>query len=103
MSNMQIDNYGKFQKVFNDNFNVGSKPQDEDKQSFGDLLTQTIDMTNQTEAVDQMSSEALLTGDVDDLGQVMVDMQKAELALQMTVQIRNKVVDAYNEIMRMQL
>lgn len=104
MSNMQVDKFDKLQQIFTDKYNAGSKKAEEESTtSFGNLLSQTIDMTNQTDAIDQMGTEALVTGDVDDLGQVMVDMQKAELALQMTVQIRNKVVDAYNEIMRMQL
>lgn len=104
MSNISVSNFDKLQQIFTDTYNAGSaKAEEEPKQSFGNLLSQTIDMTNQTDAVDQMSTEALVTGDVDNLGQVMVDMQKAELALQMTVQIRNKVVDAYNEVMRMQL
>lgn len=104
MSNTPISGFSKFREIFTDNINVGGiNKDDENKVSFGNLLNETINMTNQTEAQDQISSEALLTGNVDDIGQVMVDMQKAELALQMTVQIRNKVVDAYNEVMRMQL
>jgi flagellar hook-basal body complex protein FliE len=34
---------------------------------------------------------------------VMVTMQKAELNLQLAIQVRNKVVEAYNEIMRIQV
>lgn len=51
---------------------------------------------------DQMKTQ-LLTGQVDDIHQVMIAAEKADLAFQLTVQIRNKVIEAYQEIMRMQI
>jgi flagellar hook-basal body complex protein FliE len=45
----------------------------------------------------------LVTGEVQDVHEVMIAAQKASLSLQMTVQVRNKVVEAYQEVMRMQL
>ncbi|WP_132768514.1 flagellar hook-basal body complex protein FliE [Tepidibacillus fermentans] len=43
------------------------------------------------------------TGDIQDLHQVMIATEKANLGLQLTVQVRNKIVEAYQEIMRMQV
>ncbi|MEI6100396.1 MAG: flagellar hook-basal body complex protein FliE [Eubacteriales bacterium] len=48
-------------------------------------------------------TQALLSGQVDDVAQVMIDQQKANLQLDLVVQVRNKVVDAYNQIMNMQV
>ena len=45
----------------------------------------------------------MATGDIEDVHQAMVAMQKASLALQFTVQVRNKVIDAYTEIMHTQV
>ena len=45
----------------------------------------------------------LATGDVEDVHEAMIAMQKAKLALEFTIQVRNKVVEAYQEIMRMQV
>ncbi|MGB3261796.1 flagellar hook-basal body complex protein FliE, partial [Paenisporosarcina sp.] len=45
----------------------------------------------------------LVTGEVKDIHEVMIASQKASLSLQLTVQVRNKVVEAYQEVMRMQL
>ena len=42
-------------------------------------------------------------GQRDDLHNVMLTMQKAELNLQLAIQIRNRVVEAYQEIMRIQV
>lgn len=46
---------------------------------------------------------ALALGQRDDLHNVMLTMQKAELNLQLVIQIRNRVVEAYQEIMRIQV
>jgi len=60
------------------------------------------------ETVNQLQHEAdnlallLATGDLDDLHQLSIATEKAEIALQTAVQIRNKVVEAYQEIARMQ-
>lgn len=70
---------------------------------FQDILSEAIDAANETDAVATGGAEALLTGDVNNLHQVLIDSEKATLALSLTVQIRNKVIDAYNEVMRMQV
>jgi len=69
--------------------------------SFANILTEALGTAAQADAVDKISSLELLMGQSDDLSGLMLDMQKAELSLNLALQIRNKVVDAYNEIMRM--
>ena len=51
---------------------------------------------------DRMSA-ALAAGQVDDISQVIVAAEKADIALQLTLAVRNKAVEAYQEIMRMQV
>ena len=43
----------------------------------------------------------LLTGKVDDFHQIAVQLKSAELSFKFAMEIRNKLVDAYREIMRM--
>jgi len=69
--------------------------------SFADILTESFKTTEKTDFIDKGSSLQLLMGESDDLSGIMMDMQKAELSLQLALQIRNKVIDAYNEVMRM--
>lgn len=71
--------------------------------SFTDLLNEAVNMTDETDAADQASNMALLSGQDAGIHTAMIESQKAELALTLTIQIRNKVIDAYNEIMRMQV
>ena len=68
---------------------------------FADILTESMNTASQTDATDKASSLQLLMGESDDLAALMIDAQKAELSLNLALQIRNKVIDAYNEVMRM--
>jgi flagellar hook-basal body complex protein FliE len=71
--------------------------------SFANILSDALDGARNSDAADRASSLALLTGQTDDLVGVMLDIQKAELSLNLALQIRNKVIDAYNEVIRMQV
>jgi len=70
---------------------------------FSNILSESMRNAVEMEAADRASTVELLTGQADDLSGLMLDMQKAELSLNLTLQIRNRVIDAYNEIMRMQV
>lgn len=74
-----------------------------DASSFNDILNQAINNAKETEAADQAGTLALLSGQDNGIHTTMIESQKAELALNLALQIRNKVIDAYNEVMRMQL
>jgi len=69
--------------------------------NFSDILTEALTTAEKTDAIDKASSLELLMGEADDLSGLLIDAQKAELSLQLALQIRNKVIDAYNEVMRM--
>jgi len=69
--------------------------------SFKDVLTEAFGAAGYTDAVDKASTLELLMGESDDLAALMIDIQKAELSLNLALQIRNKIIDAYNEVLRM--
>lgn len=69
------------------------------QQFLGQALDQTIKM--QSDAKEETTK--FLTGEVDDLHKVMIAEEKAGLAFQLTMQIRNKMVEAYQEVIRMQI
>jgi len=71
--------------------------------SFRDLLEQAVDMVNQSEARDRQGSLELLTRQETDLHTVLINAEKADITLQYALQIRNKILDAYNQIMQMQI
>lgn len=71
--------------------------------NFGDIFHNVLDLANQTEAADLADTQSLLTGGVSDLSTAIIAAEKAEIALRLTVQVRNKALEAYNEVMRMQV
>ena len=73
------------------------------EQSFGQFLQDAVKEVNSLQQQSQETKTQLLTGNVEDLHQVLIAGEKANVALQLTVQIRNKIVEAYQDIMRMQV
>lgn len=71
--------------------------------SFADYLKNAIGNVNDTISQAQNLQQQLATGQIDDIHSVMIAAEKADLSLQFTLAIRNKVMDAYTEIMRMQV
>ena len=71
--------------------------------SFADILTEAFSTAAQADSADKTSAMGLMMGQEDDLVGLMLDAQKAEMSLNLALQIRNKVVEAYNEILRMQV
>ncbi|MEB3245606.1 MAG: flagellar hook-basal body complex protein FliE [Vampirovibrionales bacterium] len=69
--------------------------------SFGHTLGQAIEQVNTLQQNANASVEAYATGQETELHQVIMSVGKAETALALTVQIRNKLIDAYQEISRM--
>ncbi len=71
--------------------------------SFDEFLTDELKEVNNLQIESDQWKAALAAGKVDDISQVVVAAQKAEIALQLTLQLRNRAVSAYQEIMRMQV
>lgn len=71
-------------------------------QSFGQYLQSALEsVSNQEKKVHELNDQYLV-GKVD-VTQVLVASEQAHLSLQLTSQVRNKVVEAYQEMMRMQM
>ena len=71
--------------------------------SFGEFLTDALKATNELQLHSDHMNAALAAGRIEDISQVMIASQKAEIALQLTLQLRNRATAAYQEIMRMQV
>jgi len=70
---------------------------------FADFLSTALNKTNELLIQSEKLSNEFAAGKADNIHQVLIAGEKANIALQFTVQIRNKILDAYNEIMRMQI
>ena len=70
---------------------------------FSDIFSEALLNATETDTVAQTENENLLTGETDSIHTPVIAAQKAELALSLAVQVRNKVIEAYHEIMNMQV
>jgi flagellar hook-basal body complex protein FliE len=71
---------------------------------FAAVLKSSLDSVAQAQNHAESMQQAFVLGDDKvSLSEVMIDMQKANISFQTTVQVRNKVIAAYNDIMNMQV
>ena len=70
---------------------------------FANTLKDTIENMNHVQTESEIKTEALAQGEIDDLHEVMIAAQKASITVETTVQVQRKMIDAYNEVMRMQI
>lgn len=74
------------------------------KMDFADVLKSSLDGVARVQAQSESMQKAFVLGDNSvSLSDTMIAMQKASINFQATVQVRNKVVQAYNDIMNMQV
>jgi flagellar hook-basal body complex protein FliE len=71
--------------------------------AFGDLLKQALQEVNQASAQAETEARNLMTGESADMHTAMLAVQKADLSFQMMMAVRSKLIDAYREVMRMQM
>ena len=68
---------------------------------FGNALKQAIDTVNELQQTASKSQTAFVKGEETNLVKVMVDSQKSSVGFQAMVQVRNRMVTAYQDIMKM--
>ena len=71
--------------------------------AFSDLLKQALQEVNQASAQADTEARNLMTGESADMHTAMLAVQKADLSFQMMMAVRSKLIDAYREVMRMQM
>jgi flagellar hook-basal body complex protein FliE len=81
------------------------KPNSSEKSGsgFGEVLKDAISTVNALQKQSDQEIQKLMTGESQDLSTAVIAMQKADLSFQMMMQVRNKIVQAYQEIMRTQI
>ena len=82
----------------------GAAPQQTPQTDFGDLLKRSIEAVNDTQQQAGRLRTAFEQGEEGlDLAEVMIAAQKSSVSFQAMVEVRNKLVEAYQEVMRMQV
>lgn len=70
-------------------------------QKFGDMLVQALNKVNEVQVNSNDTAIKFLTGEIQDIHHVTIASEKAKLTMQLAVEVRNKMVEAYQEISRM--
>lgn len=81
----------------------GARLKDKGQGEFSSMLKDALTELEKTQMEAQQATVDLVTGQADDFHTPIIAMEKANLTLGLAVTVRNKVLDAYHEIMRMQI
>ena len=82
---------------------MGSKNAKKPRGDFESFIKDSIQKVNELQLESSKQDTLFAVGQVDNIHEVMIAAQKAEIALQFTLEIKNKIMDAYREIMRLQV
>ncbi|MBU3218549.1 flagellar hook-basal body complex protein FliE [Clostridium algidicarnis] len=99
---MKVNGFVPDSSVF-DNMKINNKEKQEKQENFLEVLKQGMNSVNDKQVLADSNMESLIKGEQMDVHKVMLATEEAKLSLQMAVQVRNKLVEAYQEINRMQL
>jgi flagellar hook-basal body complex protein FliE len=71
--------------------------------SFADTLSDAVEKVNEMSIAADVQMQKLATGETKNIPEVMIAAEKASIAFKLLTQVRNKMIDAYQEIMKMQV
>lgn len=77
-------------------------PKTADGKSFGDVLQDFVTQVDETQQQYDQAIDAVQRGETDNLHRVMLAQGQAQLSLKLAAEVRNKLVEAYKEVMRTQ-
>lgn len=99
---MKIDtDASKLNSFFNTKLENGIGTQN--KKEFADVMETALDGVNKTILDSEHSAEQMAAGEPVDIAQTMIEITKADISFRFAMQVRNKALSAYEEIMRMQV
>jgi len=105
--NYQVDNWSKsieLGKNFNQKSSIPELAESaSSSQSFGDFLAQSISKVNSLQQDANVAMQKVASGDSSNLHETLLAVEKADIAFRQMNQVRMKVIDAYKEIMKMQI
>jgi len=99
MNKIQITDYtNNIENVFKN-----SNTEKYNRKEFSKILENTIGEVNRLQKEADDAIEKIASGKEKDIHQTMIALEKAEISFQLMMQLRNKIVSAYEEVMRMQI
>ncbi|HWQ75904.1 MAG TPA: flagellar hook-basal body complex protein FliE [Syntrophomonas sp.] len=82
---------------------MSNQVQNQSERSFSQILTDQLEEADKLQKNSDRLIEAFLIGEPVEIHEMMIAAEKADLAIRQTVEIRNRVIDAYKQITNMQI
>ena len=102
MSNLEINRVLAQMRTLTSELQPNQPTQEVGEASFGEVMKQAVDKVSEQQSMASNMMTGFETGNGDaSLAEVMVSMQKASLSFQAMTEVRNKLIDAYHEVMNM--
>ena len=98
----KIDGIGSIGKAAGTGI-MDAQPAETEASPFRSVFENAVNTAKETEQQTALNTEKLMLGDIDDLHTLGIDNTKAYLSIRLLVEMRNKALDAYNELMRTNL
>jgi flagellar hook-basal body complex protein FliE len=86
-------------KLFSPKLNIN----EDGGESFDSMLTKSLGEVNKSQVKAYDAMEQIATGKVDNLQKAVQQIEEAELSLKLALEVKNKALSAYKEVMRMQV
>ncbi len=98
---MIIENGGRTQRL---DFGLAQRPQKPvDPKSFAESAKAALRQVDHLQKTGDKKVGGLATGDVTDVHDVTIALEEAQLSMSLLIEVRNRVLEAYQEVMRMQM
>lgn len=96
-----VNNHFSINKI--NQFQQQLQKTNQNQSNFSEILKNAIHNVNDLQVQSDVATEKLARGENIELHNVMIAAQKASISLQLSMEVRNKVIESYQEIMRMQV
>ncbi|MCT4618607.1 MAG: flagellar hook-basal body complex protein FliE [Marinisporobacter sp.] len=93
----------KINDIANASKNVFNINKGKNQQDFSAFLKDSLKKVNDYELESEKINTLAAVGEINNIHEVMIAAEKSKIALQFTVEVKNKVLDAYKQIMRLQV
>ena len=87
----------------NANVNFNKINKNSNKEDFAEVLKKELDETNNALQTAEKLEDGIATGKVKDLANATITIQKAEMQMKMMLEVRNKAISAYKELLKTQI
>jgi flagellar hook-basal body complex protein FliE len=98
-----IDTGKTASELRSDKMQPQTQTSDTQSKTFADTLKDAVNQVNTLQKESDTKMQELATGKTSNIPEVMMAAEKADIALRLMVQVRNKVIEAYQEVMKMQV